>query len=205
MEALAKGVNNLLRHVGNIRNVFGLPCVVAINRDPTKEEMAFLNEKLMPFGVKAIESKVWEDGGKGGEALAREVVRLCEEPNDFRFSYDLDLPVEEKIRAIVTKIYHGTDVEFSSLAGKQLAQIEAQGFGKLPVCMAKTQFSFSDNPALIGAPEDFKVTVRSLRVSAGAGFIVALTGDIMTMPGLPKVPAAQRIDVDATGKIAGLF
>ncbi len=205
MEALAKGAENLLRHVDNIRNVFGLPAVVAVNRDPSEKELAFLNEKLAPYGVKAIESKVWDNGGEGGEALANEIVRLCEEPNDFKFSYELDAPLMDKLTAIATKVYRADGLELIGPAVKQLEQIEAMGYGKLPVCMAKTQFSFTDDAKKIGAPTGFKVSVRNLKVCAGAGFIVALTGDIMTMPGLPKSPAAERIDVDEAGLISGLF
>ncbi len=207
LEALTRGLPNLLQHVENITTVFKLPCVVAINRFPTdtEEELSLIEEKCRGLGVNVALSEVWGKGGEGGEALAKEVVRLCEGPNDFTYCYDLDQPIGEKLDAIVKKIYRGDEVELTQNAKKQAEQLEKLGFGKLPICMAKTQYSFSDNPALLGAPKGFKVTVRNLKVSAGAGFIVALTGDIMTMPGLPKVPAAEKIDVDASGKISGLF
>ena len=207
LAALEKGLPNLLRHVSNIRNVYGLPAVVAVNRFPsdTDQEIALIIEKSASLGVKAVLSNVWAEGGAGGTALAREVVKLCEEPNQFRFSYELDCPVSEKIRAICTKIYGGVGVAFTPAAEKQIAELTGFGFGGLPVCMAKTQYSFSDDPTKLGAPEGFTVTVRNVRVAAGAGFIVALTGDIMTMPGLPKIPAAEKIDVDENGVISGLF
>ena len=208
LPALEKGLPNLLRHVRNIRQVYGLPCVVAINRFPTDTdaEIALVLEKCRLLGVNAVLSTVWADGGKGGEALAREVVRLCREQRPrFAFAYELDQPVEEKIRALVQKVYGGKDVCILPSARKQLEQLTRLGFGGLPVCMAKTQYSFSDDPSRLGAPEDFTVTVKSVKVSAGAGFIVVLTGDIMTMPGLPKSPAAERIDVDDDGRISGLF
>jgi len=208
LAALEKGVPNLLRHVHNIREVYHLPCVVAINRFPTDTdaEIDFIIRKCRELGVNTILSTVWAEGGKGGEALAREVVRLCEEEQGaFTFSYDLDQSIEEKLNAIATKVYGGKGVVLTPAARKQAEQLTALGFGGMPVCVAKTQYSFSDNPALLGAPEGFTVTVRNLKVSAGAGFIVALTGDIMTMPGLPKVPAAEKIDVDENGKITGLF
>ena len=207
LTALEKGLPNLLRHVSNIKNVYRLPCVVAVNRFPTDtdKEIELVIAKCRELGVNTVLSTVWADGGKGGTALAEEVVRLCETENDFSFSYELDQPIEDKIRDIVHKIYGGKHASFSLPAQKEIARLTSLGFGSLPVCMAKTQYSFSDDPTKIGAPEDFTVNVRSVRVSAGAGFIVALTGDIMTMPGLPKSPAAERIDVDENGKITGLF
>ncbi|MBO5215562.1 MAG: formate--tetrahydrofolate ligase [Clostridia bacterium] len=205
--ALEKGIPNLLRHVSNIVNVYKLPCVVAVNRFPTDTdaEIALVIEKCKTLGVNVVLSTVWADGGKGGEELAKEVVRLCEEKNDFSFSYDLDCTIEEKIEKIVKRVYGGEGVAFTPAAKKEIARLTALGYDKIPVCMAKTQYSFSDNPSLLGAPDGFTVTVRNVKVSAGAGFIVALTGEIMTMPGLPKVPAAERIDVDESGKISGLF
>ena len=207
LEALEKGMPNLLRHISNVTEVYGLPCVVAVNRFPTDTdaEVSLAIEKCKALGVKVVLSDVWAKGGEGGKELAEEVVRLCNEKNDFRFSYDLDLPLEEKIDAIVKKVYRGVGVSFTAEAKKQLATLKAQGFDGLPVCMAKTQYSFSDDQTKICAPEGFTVTVRNLKVSAGAGFVVALTGNIMTMPGLPKVPAAERIDLDDSGKITGLF
>ena len=208
LDALAKGLPNLLRHVSNIKNVYKLPCVVAVNRFPTDTdaEIEEVIRECRALGVNTVLSTVWADGGKGGEDLAREVVRLCEEEKgDFTFSYELDMPIEKKIEAVVKKIYGGDGVEFSSAAKKQLKRLEQLGFGNLPVCIAKTQYSFSDDPTLLGAPTGFTVTVKNVKVSAGAGFIVVLTGDIMTMPGLPKSPAAERIDVDENGKITGLF
>ena len=206
--ALEQGLPNLLRHVSNIRNVYKLPCVVAVNRFPTDTdaEIDLVIRKCRELGVNVVLSTVWAEGGKGGEALAREVVRLCEEEQgDFTFSYELDGTIEDKIEAIVKKIYGGAGVSFLPAAKKQIAQLTALGFDRCPVCMAKTQYSFSDDPTKLGAPEGFTVTVRNVKVSAGAGFVVALTGDIMTMPGLPKVPAAEKIDVDENGKISGLF
>ena len=205
--ALEKGLPNLLRHVSNMVNVYKLPCVVAVNRFPTDtdQEVELVIKKCKELGVNVVLSTVWADGGKGGIALAEEVVRLCEKENNFSFSYDLDGTIEDKIEAIVKNVYGGAGVNFTADAKKQIATLTALGFDKIPVCMAKTQYSFSDNPALLGAPEGFIVTVRNVKVSAGAGFIVALTGDIMTMPGLPKVPAAEKIDVDSDGKISGLF
>ena len=208
LDALAKGLPNLLRHVSNIKNVYKLPCVVAVNRFPTDTdaEIEEVIRECRALGVDTVLSTVWADGGKGGEALAREVIRLCEEDKgDFTFSYELDIPIEKKIEAVVKKIYGGDGVEFSSAAKKQLKRLEQLGFGNLPVCIAKTQYSFSDDPTLLGAPTGFTVTVKNVKVSAGAGFIVVLTGDIMTMPGLPKSPAAERIDVDENGRITGLF
>ena len=206
--ALEKGVPNLLRHVSNIKNVYKLPCVVAVNRFPTDtdKEIEFIIEKCKALGVNVVLSTVWAEGSKGGEALAREVVRLCnEEKGDFTFSYDLDCTIEEKIEAVVKKIYGGKGIKILPAAQKQIDRLTALGFDKCPVCIAKTQYSFSDDPSLTGAPEDFTVTVRNVKISAGAGFVVVLTGDIMTMPGLPKHPAAERIDVDENGKISGLF
>lgn len=206
--ALERGVPNLLRHVSNIKNVFGLPCVVAVNRFPTDTdaEIDFIIEKCRELGVNTVLSTVWADGGRGGEALAREVVRLCEEEKgSFTFAYDADMTIEQKIDAIVRRIYGGDGVSIAPAAKKQIARLTELGFGNMPVCMAKTQYSFSDDQTKLGAPTGFTVTVRSVKVSAGAGFIVALTGDIMTMPGLPKVPAAERIDVDENGTISGLF
>ncbi|MCQ2451794.1 MAG: formate--tetrahydrofolate ligase [Oscillospiraceae bacterium] len=207
LAALEAGLPNLLQHVDNIKNVFKLPCVVAINAFPTdtKAELDLVEAKCKELGVNVALSEVWAKGGEGGVALAEEVVRLCELPNEFTFSYELDATIEEKLEAIVKKIYHGRSVMFTANAKKQIAQLTALGFDKLPICVAKTQYSFSDDAALKGAPKDFDVTVRNVKVSAGAGFLVALTGDIMTMPGLPKVPSAEKIDVDATGKISGLF
>lgn len=206
--ALEKGIPNLLRHIHNIKNVYGLPCVVAVNRFPTDtdREINFIIEKCRELGVNTVLSTVWADGGKGGEELAREVVRLCnEEKGDFKFSYSLDGSIEEKIEAVVKKVYGGDGITVLPAAKKQIDRLTALGFGGLPVCIAKTQYSFSDNPALLGAPEGFTVTVKNVKISAGAGFIVVLTGDIMTMPGLPKRPAAENIDVDENGKITGLF
>ena len=205
--ALEKGLPNLLQHVSNIKNVFGLPCVVAINAFPTdtKAELDMVEAKCKELGVNVALSEVWAKGGEGGKALATEVVRLCEQPNDFHQSYELESSIMDKLTAICTKVYHADGVQLVGNAVKQIKQIEELGFGNLPICMAKTQYSFSDDPSLLGAPKDFTVTVRNLKVCAGAGFIVALTGDIMTMPGLPKVPAAEKIDVDENGVISGLF
>ena len=207
LDALEKGLPNLLQHVSNIKNVFGLPCVVAINAFPTdtKAELDMVEAKCKELGVNVALSKVWAKGGEGGKALAAEVVRLCEQPNDFHQTYELESSIMDKLTAICTKIYHADGVQLVGNAVKQIKQIEELGFGNLPICMAKTQYSFSDDPSLLGAPKGFTVTVRNLKVCAGAGFIVALTGDIMTMPGLPKVPAAERIDVDENGVITGLF
>lgn len=207
LEALKEGMPNLLQHIRNIKEVYGLPCVVAVNAFPTdtKAELELVQEMCAQYGVKSILSEVWAKGGEGGTALAEEIVRLCEEPNAFRQSYELDCTIEEKLRAVCQKIYHADDVVLTPKAKKQAAQLAALGFGNLPVCIAKTQYSFSDDPKLLGAPKGFTVTVRNIKVSAGAGFLVALTGDIMTMPGLPKVPAAEKIDVDENGIITGLF
>ena len=207
LDSLEKGLPNLLQHVSNIKNVFGLPCVVAINAFPTdtKAELELVEAKCKELGVNVALSEVWAKGGEGGKALAEEVVRLCEEPNEFRNSYELDMSIMDKLNAICTKVYHADGVQLVGNAVKQIKQLEELGFGKLPICMAKTQYSFSDDASLLGAPKGFTVTVRNLKVCAGAGFIVALTGDIMTMPGLPKVPAAEKIDVDENGVISGLF
>lgn len=207
LEALKNGMPNLLRHIENITKVYGLPAVVAINRFPmdTEAELALIREECEKLSVNVELSEVWGKGGAGGEALAQAVVRLCEQPKDFRFSYELSDTIEEKLEKIATRIYKADGAVLSPAAKKQAQQLTQLGFGGLPICVAKTQYSFSDNPALLGAPSGFTITVRSLKVSAGAGFIVALTGDIMTMPGLPKVPAAEMIDVDENGRISGLF
>ena len=207
LEALEKGLPNLLQHVSNVREVYGVPCVVAVNAFPTDTtaELELVEKKCAELGVNVALSEVWAKGGEGGMALAEEVVRLCEQPNDFRFAYELDASIEEKLEAICRKVYHADGVTLEPNAKKQLKQLTDLGFDKLPICMAKTQYSFSDNPALLGAPRGFTITVRNLKVCAGAGFLVALTGDIMTMPGLPKVPAAEKIDVDENGVITGLF
>ena len=207
LAALERGLPNLLQHVDNIKNVFGLPCVVAINAFPTDTaaELKLVEEKCRELGVSVALSEVWAKGGDGGTALAEEVVRLCEQPSDFRYSYALGGSIEEKLETICRRIYHADGVVLTPAAQKQARRLTELGFGELPICMAKTQYSFSDDPSLLGAPRGFTVTVRNLKVSAGAGFLVALTGDIMTMPGLPKVPAAERIDVDENGRISGLF
>ena len=207
LEALEKGLPNLLQHVANITNVYKLPCVVAINAFPTdtKAELDLVEAKCRELGVNVALSEVWAKGGEGGKALAEEVLRLCEQPNDFSFAYDVNDSIEKKLNDIAKNIYHADGVALTANARKQMAELEALGFDKLPICMAKTQYSFSDDPTLLGAPKGFTVTVRNLKVSAGAGFLVALTGDIMTMPGLPKVPAAEKIDVDENGRITGLF
>jgi len=207
LEALEKGFPNLLRHISNIKDVYKLPSVVAINRFPTDtdNEINLIIEKCKKLNVNVVLSTVWADGGDGGIELAKEVVNLCEKENNFTFSYELDESIENKIRNIVQKIYRGKDVEFTDNAKEQIKRLTELGFNNLPICMAKTQYSFSDDMTKLGAPEDFIVTVRNLKVSAGAGFIVALTGDIMTMPGLPKIPAAEKIDIDENGLISGLF
>ena len=207
LAALEKGLPNLLRHVSNIKNVYKLPAVVAVNKFPTDtdEEVELVIRKCRELGVNTVLSDVWAKGSEGGVELAEEVVKLCEQPNDFTYSYELDGGIEDKIEAVVTKIYGGDGVDFLPAAKKQIENLTALGFSHLPVCIAKTQYSFSDDPAKLGAPEHFRVTVKNVKVSAGAGFIVVLTGDIMTMPGLPKVPAAEKIDVDENGRISGLF
>ena len=207
LEALECGLPNLLRHVSNVKNVYKLPCVVAVNRFPTDTdaEIDLVIEKCRELGVNVRLSTVWAEGGKGGIELAEEVVRLCEEENNFTYSYELGTTIEEKIDSIVKKVYGGDGVAFTDEARAEMERLTSLGYGDLPVCMAKTQYSFSDDATKLGAPDGFTVTVRKIKVSAGAGFIVALTGNIMTMPGLPKVPAAERIDVDENGKISGLF
>ena len=207
LHALENGLPNLLRHVENIREVFGLPCVVAVNVFPTDTaaELRLLEDKCASFGVRAVRSEVWARGGEGAAALGEEVVRLCGAPNRFRRAYSPEMPVREKLEAIARKVYRARGVLLAGDAPRQLREIEALGFGGLSVCMAKTQYSFSDDPAKTGAPEDFDITVRNLKICAGAGFLVALTGDILTMPGLPREPAAERIDVDDNGVITGLF
>ena len=208
VEALCKGLPNLVRHIDNVKNVFGLPCVVAVNRFPTDtdKEIETIISECKKLGVNVALSNVWAEGGKGGEELAKEVVRLCEEESaSFNYAYESEMSLEEKIGAIVKKVYRGKGVTFVPAVKKQLARFAELGFGSFPVCMAKTQYSFSDDPSKLGAPEDFSITVKNVRVSAGAGFVVALTGDIMTMPGLPKVPSAEKIDIDENGEISGLF
>ena len=207
LSALERGLPNLLRHVSNIKDVFGLPCVVAINAFPgdTEAELRMIETRCRELEVNVVLSEVWAKGSAGGTALAEEVVRLCEQPNDFRPAYELDMSIGQKLEAICRRVYHADGVRLSANAGKQAGRLEALGFGGLPICMAKTQYSFSDDPALLGAPDGFTVNVRELKVNAGAGFVVALTGNIMTMPGLPKVPAAEKIDVDENGVISGLF
>ena len=207
LEALEKGLPNLLQHVSNVKDVWGVPCVVALNRFPTdtEAELQLVEARFRELGVNVALSEVWGKGGEGGMALAEEVVRLCEQPNSFRFTYELEQPIEEKLRAIAARIYHAKHLMMLPAAKKKAAELEKLGYGALPICVAKTQYSFSDDPTLLGAPEGFTVTVSNLKLCSGAGFIVAYTGDIMTMPGLPKVPAAERIDVDENGVISGLF
>ena len=207
LAALEKGLPNLLQHVSNVRSVYGVPCVVAVNAFPTdtEAELELVAEKCRELGVNVALSEVWAKGGEGGKALAEEVVRLCEQPNDFSFVYDLDQPILTKITAIAQRVYHAKGVDFLPAAKKKAQLLTDLGFDHMPICMAKTQYSFSDDPKLLGAPQDFTLTVTDLKVCAGAGFIVAYTGDIMTMPGLPKVPAAEKIDVDENGVISGLF
>ena len=207
LEALEAGLPNLLQHVANVQDVFGLPAVVAINAFPTdtEAELKLVQDKCKELGVNAVLAEHWAKGGEGATALAEEVVRVCDTENNFHFSYEVDQTIEEKLNAIATKVYHADGVDFTPKAKKQLEQLEALGLDKLPICVAKTQYSFADDAAKLGAPKDFRVTVRNLKISAGAGFIVALTGEIMTMPGLPKRPAAEKIDVLADGKITGLF
>ena len=205
--ALKKGIPNLLRHVSNIKNVYKLPAVVAINRyeTDTKAEIELLENECKKLGVNVKLCDVWANGGKGGIELAKEVISLCEGKNDFSFSYDLNLPIKDKINSVVQKVYGGKGTVYTEDAEEQIKVLEKLGFGNYPICIAKTQYSFTDNPKLLGAPEDFEVTVRQVKVSAGAGFIVVITGNILTMPGLPKVPAAEGIDIDNSGKITGLF
>ena len=208
LEALENGIPNLLRHVSNIKNVYKLPSVVAVNRFPTDTdaEIELIINKCKELGVNVVLSTVWAEGGKGGEELAKEVVRLCEEEKgDFTFSYELDGTIEDKILAVTQKVYGGVDINVTPQAKKEIDRLTALGFDKMPICVAKTQYSFSDDMTKLGAPENFTITVKNVKVSAGAGFVVVLTGDIMTMPGLPKVPAAEKIDVDENGKISGLF
>ena len=207
LEALKKGLPNLLQHISNIQNVYHLPCVVAINRfvSDTEAELKMIEDACTEHEVPVRLCEVWAKGGEGGEELAKEVVKLCEQENDFAYAYDLNDSIQKKLEAIATKIYHADGVDILPAAKKQMKQLSELGYGNLPICMAKTQYSFSDNAKLLGAPKDFRITIRNLKVSAGAGFIVALSGDIMTMPGLPKVPAAEKIDVDENGKISGLF
>ena len=207
LEALEKGLPNLLQHVENITTVYKLPCVVAINRFPTdtEAELKLIETKCKELGVNVALSEVWGKGGEGGIELAKEVIRLCDQPNDFTFSYELTGSIKEKIEAIAKKIYHADGVNFTANAEKQIKTLTDLGYDHMPICMAKTQYSFSDDQTKLGAPRNFTITVRNVKVSAGAGFLVALTGEIMTMPGLPKVPAAERIDVDENGKITGLF
>ena len=207
LAALEKGLPNLLQHISNIRDVYKLPCVVAINAfvTDTKAELQLIEDKCKELGINVALSEVWEKGSEGGKALAEEVIRLCEEPNDFSFSYDVEDTIENKLNAIAQKIYHADRAVLLPAAKKQAKELTELGYGNLPICVAKTQYSFSDNANLLGAPKNFEITVRNLKVSAGAGFLVALTGDIMTMPGLPKVPAAENIDVDENGRITGLF
>ena len=207
LEALERGLPNLLKHVENITQVYGLPCVVAINRfsNDTDAELALIADKCRALGVNVALSEVWGKGGEGGVPLAEEVLRLCDQPHQFQFAYEQDLPLRDKIETIVRRVYGGAGVSYAPAAAKELDRLEAMGFGSLPVCMAKTQYSLSDDPAKLGRPEGFTITVSKARVSAGAGFVVVQTGDIMTMPGLPKVPAAEKIDVDENGVISGLF
>ena len=207
LDALKRGIPNLLRHVSNMKDVYKLPVVVAVNRFPadTEEELELVISECKKLGVNVVLSEVWAKGGEGGVKLAEEVVKLCKEKNDFSFSYELDIKIEDKIRAVVQRVYGGRDINITADAKKQIKKLKELGYDKLPICIAKTQYSFSDDQKKLGAPEDFEVTIRNVKVSAGAGFIVVLTGDIMTMPGLPKVPAAENIDVDDDGKIIGLF
>lgn len=207
LEALEKGLPNLLQHLDNVKNVYGLPAVVAINRFPTdtQAELDMVQEKCRELGVNAVLSEVWEKGGEGGEALAEEVIKLCEEPGNFGFTYPLEMSIEEKIETIAERVYRADSVSFDLKAEKQIKRLEQQGYGNLPICMAKTQFSFSDDPTLLGAPRGFRIHVTDVKPNSGAGFIVVRTGDIMTMPGLPKKPSAENIDVDNNGRVTGLF
>ena len=196
-----------MQHVANIRDVYGLPCVVAVNAfiTDTAAELELVERRCHELGVEAVRTEVWAQGGEGGRKLADVVARLCDEPSELRYAYDLDASIEDKLEAIATRIYHASGIDLVGPSARQVRQLEEQGFGGLPICMAKTQYSFSDDPARLGAPRDWRLGVRNLKVSAGAGFVVALTGDIMTMPGLPRVPAAERIDVTDDGRIVGLF
>lgn len=207
LQALEAGISNLLQHVSNIRDVFGLPIVVALNAFPTdtQSEHDFVRDRCSEMGINVVLAEHWAHGGEGAVKLAEEVVRMCDEPSELRFSYDIDSTIDEKIEAIATKIYHADGVDYTSQAKKQLRELTELGFGDLPICMAKTQYSFTDDQTKLGTPRDFRITVHNLKVSAGAGFVVALTGEIMTMPGLPKVPSAEKIDVTSDGKITGLF
>jgi formate--tetrahydrofolate ligase len=207
LDALEKGLPNLLQHITNMKEVFGLQAVVAINAFPTdtKAELDLIEKKCKEKGANVVLSEVWAKGGEGGAKLAEEVVRVCEQPNQFKFCYDVNMSIKDKIEAIAKKVYHAKDVNIQANAQKQIAQLEKLGLDKVPICMAKTQYSFTDDPAVRGAPQDWTLVVRNIKISAGAGFIVALTGEIMTMPGLAKVPSAQKIDVDNTGRISGLF
>jgi formate--tetrahydrofolate ligase len=206
-DAVRRGIPNLIRHVENIKNVFGLPTVVAINRfpDDTEAELDFISGQCEALGVVAVPSDVWAQGGSGGSTLAKEVVRLCDEPNNFRFCYPDELSITEKINAVAKKVYRAANVTIVPSAENEISKLEEMGFGSFPVCIAKTQYSFSDDPSLLCAPEGFDITVRRVRVSAGAGFVVAFAGNVMTMPGLPRSPAAEKIDVDENGRITGLF
>ena len=205
--ALQEGICNLERHLKNLTDVYGLNVVVALNKFPTdtEEEIEVISELCSSMGINLILSDVWESGGAGGIELAKEVIELCERPNSFKFAYDEELSISEKIRTLAQRVYRARDIIITPTAKAQIENLEELGFGKLPICVAKTQYSFSDNPALYGAPEDFEITIRNVKVSAGAGFIVVKTGDIMTMPGLPKRPAAENIDIDENGNIKGLF
>ena len=207
LEALKLGMPNLLKHISNIKDVYKLPCVVAVNKFPTDTdaEVNLVIDECKKLGINTVLSDVWAKGGAGGEELAKEIVRLCEEENNFEFAYGLDGTIEEKIEAIVKRIYGGNGISVDKKAKKQIDKITEMGYSDLPICMAKTQYSFSDDMAKLGAPKDFTVNIKNVKINAGAGFIVVLTGDIMTMPGLPKSPAAERIDVDENGVISGLF
>jgi formate--tetrahydrofolate ligase len=207
LEALEKGLPNLLKHVENITQVFGLPCVVAINRfvQDTDAELNLIRTKCQELGVNVALSEVWGKGGEGGIELAEEVLRLCDQPHDFHFAYDLEQPIKDKIQTIVQKIYGGAQVTYAKKADQAIKTLTDLGYGNLPICMAKTQYSLSDDASKLGRPEGFTISVAQVKISAGAGFIVVQTGDIMTMPGLPKRPAAERIDIDENGVITGLF
>lgn len=207
IDALKKGMPNLIQHIENIQNVYKLPCVVAINAFPTdtKAELETVRRECDKIGVNVELSNVWAEGGKGGKKLAEEVVRLCKEAGDFSFAYEEDDRIKSKVEAVAKRVYRADGVSFTDVAAREIEQLEKMGYGNLPICIAKTQYSFSDNPELKGAPRDFEITVKKVKLSAGAGFVVVYTGDIMTMPGLPKKPAAESIDVDKKGKIIGLF